>query len=609
MGQDAASERDTAQSLSPAADARSARVRAEQVKALYSQLPRSTTAMTASGVIMVAAMWPVVAHGILLAWLGAVVLNQSWRLYLWRTFKPSSPSVEELRHWAVYWTVGAGISGALWGACAVLMYVPDSPAYQAFLVTAVFAVTTGAVILISMHLPSLYAFVLPTLIPLIVRIALDPQGLSLFLAIALLTLLAVLLAFGRNLNGVFIASLYQRFENMELIEELRQQKALAEDAQKRAEAATRAKSVFLAAASHDLRQPLHAVGFFAAALSGRVSDPEVRDLINSINASVEALENLFNALLDISKLDAGAVEPSVHAFGLESMLTRLKQEFEPDAFGGGLQLRVRARPLRVYSDPVLLERILRNLIANAIRYTRRGGVLVGCRLRGRAVSIEVWDTGIGIPESELERVFEEFYQIRDERSPREQGLGLGLGLAITRRLCDLLHHRLTLRSSLGRGTMFRLELPRARSDVMEEQESSLVGHPADALRGRVVVVIEDEEPVLRGTEALLSSWECEAVGAHSTDEALEKLHARAAIDLVIADYRLEGGRTGIDSIHALREQFGAHVPAILVTGSTDPDLAIQADRGGFHLLHKPVMPAKLRSLVTFKLKTATERQL
>ena len=291
----------------------------------------------------------------------------------------------------------------------------------------------------------------------------------------------------------------------------------------------------------------------------------------------------------------------MHAFGLESMLTRLKQEFEPDAFGGGLQLRVRARPLHV------LQRSGSARAYSAQSHCQRDPLYPpqrlwsGCRLRGRAVSIEVWDTGIGIPESELERVFEEFYQIRDERSPREQGLGLGLGLAITRRLCDLLHHRLTLRSSLGRGTMFRLELPRARSDVMEEQESSLVGHPADALRGRIVVVIEDEEPVLRGTEALLSSWECEAVGAHSTDEALEKLQARDAIDLVdAADYRLEGGRTGIDSIHALREQFGAHVPAILVTGSTDPDLAIQADRGGFHLLHKQVMPAKLRSLVTLR---------
>jgi signal transduction histidine kinase len=330
----------------------------------------------------------------------------------------------------------------------------------------------------------------------------------------------MMLAFGHNLNKIFTQSLHQRFENMELIEELREQKALAEAAQNRAEAATRAKSMFLAAASHDLRQPLHAVGFFAAALSARVSDPEVRDLINSINGSVEALENLFNALLDISKLDAGVVEPNLSAFGLEAMLTRLKQEFEPDAFASSLQLRVRARPLRVYSDPVLLERILRNLISNAIRYTRRGGVVVGCRVRGRVVSVEVWDTGVGIPDSELERIFEEFYQIRDSRSPREQGLGLGLGLAITRRLSDLLHHPLTLRSRVGRGTVFRLDVPRARGDALEMLESAEPSHPADALRGRVVVIVEDEEPVLRGTEALLAAWGCEPIAASSTAEAL-----------------------------------------------------------------------------------------
>jgi signal transduction histidine kinase len=554
-------------------------------------------------------MWPVVSPIILLAWLALVILNQSWRIYLWRAFKPVSASPEELRHWAVYWTVGAGISGALWGACAVLMYVPGSHAYQAFLVAGLLAVTTGAVILIAMHLPSLYAFVLPTLLPLIVRIALDPQGLSVFLAIALSMLLAVMLAFGRHLNAMFTASLEQRFENMELIEELTQQKALAEDAQKRAEAATRAKSVFLAAASHDLRQPLHAVGFFAAALSGRVNDPELRDLINSINASVEALENLFNALLDISKLDAGVVEPSVSAFNIEAMLTRLKQEFEPEAFARGLKLRVRARSLRVYSDSVLLERIVRNLVSNAIRYTRRGGVLLACRVRAKVVAIEVWDTGVGIPEGERERIFEEFYQIRDDTSPREQRLGLGLGLAITRRLCELLRHPLTLRSRVAGGTLFRLEVPRARSDVLEAHESDVVSQPGDPLRGRTVVIIEDEEPVLRGTEALLGSWGCETVGARSTTEALEKLDQRPRVDLLIADFRLEGGHTGIESIHTLRERFGAQVPAILVTGSTDPELALQAERGGFHLLHKPVMPAKLRSLVTFKLKAQLERQL
>jgi signal transduction histidine kinase len=605
-----ASKGSTAQAFSfSAMQERLSRVRAEQVKALYSQLPRSTAAMVVGGVIMVAAMWSAISHVVLLSWLALVVVNQSWRLYLWRRFKAAQAPLSELRHWAVYWAVGAGISGALWGACAVLMYVPDSHAYQAFLAVALFAVTAVAVVLIAMHLPSLYAFVLAVLLPLIVRVALDPQGLSLFLAISLLVLLAMMLAFGHNLNKIFTQSLHQRFENMELIEELREQKALAEAAQNRAEAATRAKSVFLAAASHDLPQPLHAVGFFAAALSGRVSDPEVRDLINSINGSVEALENLFNALLDISKLDAGVVEPNLSAFGLEAMLTRLKQEFEPDAFVSGLQLRVRSRPLRVYSDPLLLERILRNLISNAIRYTRRGGVVVGCRVRGRAVSVEVWDTGVGIPEAELERVFEEFYQIRDSRSPREQGLGLGLGLAITRRLTDLLHHPLTLRSRVGRGTLFRLDVPRARGDAVETLESAELSHPADALRGRVVVIVEDEEPVLRGTEALLTSWGCEPIAATSTAEALTMARERATVDLVIADYRLAAGRTGIESIQALRGEFGAQVPAILVTGSTDPELAMQADRGGFHLLHKPVMPAKLRSLVTFKLKAALERQL
>jgi CheY-like chemotaxis protein len=334
-----------------------------------------------------------------------------------------------------------------------------------------------------------------------------------------------------------------------------------------------------------------------------VHDPEVQQVVHSVNASVDALEGLFNELLDISKIDAGVIKPALSHFALAPLLERLRMDFEPEAFERHLALRVVPTRLFVHSDPVLLERILRNLIANALRYTWQGGVVVGARRRGKAASIEVWDTGVGIEPAERERVFEEFYQVANpERSSRK---GLGLGLSIVKRLAHVLDAPLGMSSVRGRGSVFRVRVPLGRQPEAGPAAARASRSGPSDLTDRVIVVIEDEPAVLQGMEVLLKSWGATVVACSAMPELLERIAAlEGAPDLIIADYRLREGGIGTDAIEALRARFAAAIPAIIVSGSTTPAHLDEARAMDAHLLLKPVMPAKLRSLINFKLKSA-----
>jgi signal transduction histidine kinase len=373
-----------------------------------------------------------------------------------------------------------------------------------------------------------------------------------------------------------------------LNEEVRQHAKARGDA----EAANRAKSQFLASASHDLRQPLHALGLYAAVLEEKVDQPEVRELTRSINSSVDALENLFSAIMDISKLDAGVLEPNIATFAADTVLERVRAEFEQPARAKGLEFRVRLCGRAVRSDAILLQRIVNNLVANAVRYTDLGGILVCCRPRGESVSIEVWDTGIGIRREELPRVFEEFYQVGNPERDRDKGLGLGL--AIVRRLCELLDHRIEVRSRIGRGSYFAVVLP-----VDLARDVARVERPRSETRldGKVVVVIDDEPAVRDGMEILLRQWACEAISAASVAEAEAELERRnLKPDCVIADYRLREG-VGTAAIAELRRRYGKGLPAAIITGDIGAERLSEFAVAGYRHLHKPVPPAELRALL------------
>jgi signal transduction histidine kinase/CheY-like chemotaxis protein len=370
------------------------------------------------------------------------------------------------------------------------------------------------------------------------------------------------------------------------------------DARDEANAANQAKSSFLAAASHDLRQPIHALGLYLGALRQRAFDPAAAEIVQRMDGSLGALDSMFNALLDISRMDAGVVIAQPRAFDLEAMLRRLVEEFAPQAAQRGLRLSVRiaatARARIAVSDPMLMERVLRNLIGNAVKYTQAGGVLVTCRPRGnRYWRIEVWDTGPGIPESERERIFEEFYQVGNPE--RDRRSGLGLGLSIVRRLARLLNLPLAVESRPGRGTRFCVDVSATDEVVALPQAIGEGG----SLQGLVVAMIEDDPEVRDSMRTLLESWGCSVLEGSTATEVVQRLrgmNGQAYVpQAVIADLRLRGESDGIGEVRELHERLAQVMPALIVSGDSAPERVRMMQDSGLPWLSKPVPAARLRS--------------
>jgi signal transduction histidine kinase/CheY-like chemotaxis protein len=434
-------------------------------------------------------------------------------------------------------------------------------------------------------------------------------GISLSAVMLLINTFGIVAAyrFSQLRRREFAALEAERRSNEALLEEIARRESLetaltveknaAERARDAAEAASRAKSRFLAAASHDLRQPMHALSLFAATLVERLRYPEVRQIADQMQASIISLTSLFDSLLDISKLDAGTIHTRVVSFRLQEIFDNVRRDFSGRAANKGIRFRVVPSAAVVRSDPLLLERIVRNLAANAVNYTKQGGIVIGARRRGKRMRIEVWDSGPGIPIEEQQRIFEEFYQIANPE--RDRSKGLGLGLAIVKRLAELLDHPIDVRSEAGRGAVFVVTVPRG---VLRQQHPvDAASAPMDTLHGsaeRLVVLIEDERIIREATQTLLSDWGCKVIASASAADARAQLEEMGRPpDLIIADYRLAGGTTGIDAILTIQGESGAAIPAVLITGDAATDYLKQAQERGYPVLHKPVAPAKLRALI------------
>jgi signal transduction histidine kinase/CheY-like chemotaxis protein len=593
------------------ADARSGVRRdltADYIRTLHLQTPIAIAASATALVIITAMFVDAVPRSTLWGWALVVAVLIGLRGWLYARFpRGADVPLERLVAWRRQWNAVVLMSAAGWGAAVWLFYRHGSPFHAIGLILIVYCYMLGGTQLMATQPRVNLAFLSLGMLPIVARIAVDRSDpYHLELAGIMLLLFGLTLMLSIVYRRALESTIRLKVQTELLAAQLRQEKADAEAARRTAEVANRAKTQFFAAASHDLRQPLHALGLFAEALRQRSRDDESVQLVTSINQSVDALEGLFSELLDITKIDAGGVDPKPSHFRVGELFRRLKLHFEPTAFEKGLALRFRGEAYHAYADPTLVDRILRNLLSNAIRYTNDGSVLVSCRRRGERLLLQVWDTGVGIRPREQEHIFEEFYQVAsDVVLEAHQRKGLGLGLAIVKRLADLMGAPLALRSEPGRGSVFTLELPAGRAvraDAAVLAAKALVGLTLD---GRRIVVVEDEPAVRSGLDVLLKSWGAQ-VQAYDSVGACERGLLQAPPDaprpdLVIADYRLENGRTGVDAIAALRGRWGAELPAIVVTGSTMTVHETQAQQNDFHLLVKPVVPNKLRAMIAFKL--------
>lgn len=407
---------------------------------------------------------------------------------------------------------------------------------------------------------------------------------------------------------------------------LRAADAAMANARAEAERAARAKDRFFTVANHDIRQPLAALSLFVGALQARLHEHGAREILRAMEAALSTLKSLVDVHIDMARIDAGVLRPEPRNLPVNAMITRMALEFSPLAQAKGLRLHVQPCSAAVTTDRDLAERMLRNLIANAIRYTDRGGVLLGCRRRGDRLRIEVWDTGRGIGSDDLPMVFEEFWRGEPDSGERDSGDrdGFGLGLAVVERLSRLLDHPVEVRSVAGRGTVFSILLP-----IAEETEPPGIPYPAfpfpvgiddgeagpeagpeaetgaemgagaqAGARGRAtVLIVEDDHHVLQGLHLLLAQWGCHVVEASSADEALERIAEGVQPDMAIADLRLGGSASGIAAIRLASQALDRALPGLILTGDTDPRRLREARLSGYPLLHKPIGAHSLRGAV------------
>ncbi|MCW4149527.1 hybrid sensor histidine kinase/response regulator [Halomonas sp. 18H] len=373
---------------------------------------------------------------------------------------------------------------------------------------------------------------------------------------------------------------------------LRQAKQVAEDA-------NTSKTRFLAAASHDLLQPLNAARLFTSALTQEMEAADMKRTIGHIDNSLQAAEELLGTLLDISKLDAGALTPRRSHFALADIFRPLRAEFEVMAEERGLDLVVVTSGAWVDSDPQMLRRIVQNFLSNAIRYTQEGRVLLGCRRIGQQLSIEVWDTGPGIPEAKQAEIFQEFRRLDQASRHKENEKGLGLGLSIAERMCRVLDHPINVRSQEGAGTMFSIGVPVVEARAPATTEEARPRRAGNKLAGTRIVCIDNESLTLEGMKAMLTGWGCEVFTATSIGGAKSVLrHLDHDPDAILADYHLDNEVTGLMAMEALGERLDGNVPGIVITADRTEEVAETVKRAGYHLLLKPLRPAALRALLT-----------
>lgn len=581
-------------------DSLEASIYAEQVRTAFGGPPTNVPSTVLPNVVVALFMaWimrdqapPSVVWG----WLGLLLAFQltvpgGMARRFWRT----GDAVATAPRWGRLFALQATANGMIWGAAGMLFFPAESTVHLALLCAVLCGMAAGATPVTAMLLPALNGAVTAMLLPLALRILAAGGQLNLVLAGLLLIYWAFTLITGRSHNRLFRDSFRQRLQNVELIRRLTEQTDLAEAAKDEAERADLAKTRFLAAASHDLRQPLHAATLFGAALLEAREVETMRRLAAQLNASIEAIDRLLGALLDISKLDAGAVAPKLLPLPLAPLFEQLHAEMEPLAREKGLTFRARPTPAVAHTDPVLFEQALRNLLSNAIRYTDRGSIMLAARRRGGAWRVEVRDSGIGIPPGEQDNVFLEFYQTGNPERDRRKGLGLGL--AIVDRVARLLGCALDLQSAPGKGSVFALTVAAGVAPGVADAGPA-VAAPSD-LDGLRVLVIDDEAEVLDAMRAMLAQWRCDVVDADSLDQALARMRQRQWLpEVAISDLRLRGDENGVTVLDRLRGLIRNDLPCAVITGDIGAERLLRVRQSGYPVLHKPLRPARLRALLS-----------
>lgn len=529
----------------------------------------------------------------LFSWLSIVILFTGMRGYLtyfWYNIEFDAVKTQLFERLSL---VLALIAGCLWGVTVFAMDFDQYPQESVFLNIVVFGLTAGSVGLGSYWFEYFLIYNVSLILIYIAAYIIgipDPYYLlAISLSIFLVLVIQIALVFHRgNAQNIWLIR-----RNEKLADNLSDKKDQAEEF-----AASRTR--FLASASHDLRQPLQAINFFLSALEPQLSTDKSKDIFKKLENCTDGINELLNSILDISKLDAETLTFNQEPCNLSYVLDDLFQQFNNIADEKGLKLTCQSTTQHIYTDSVLLQRILSNLISNAISYTNKGEVKVTVSEKDTNLLINISDTGAGLEKADQIRIFEEFYQI--DNPERDKDKGFGLGLSIVKRLCILMDIPIELESQKGTGSCFTITLPLCEpaTDINKPKKNMPRWH----FNSKKILFIEDEISIRESLTELLSQWGCDVVSVDSEDEACDKIEAKNFIpDLIISDYRLRENKTGIQAVNKVKELLcNNELPAIIISGDTEPARLKEVALSGYELLHKPVKPAQLRMLMQRRLR-------
>ncbi len=567
-------------------------IKAESVHHLFQNSFTIYASSALIAILLSYLMYEAVPTTTLLGWLAINLSFLLVRILLSIRYFSREWSMPQCNRWTRFYVFSTFINGCIWGSTGLLFFTPGQIEYQAMLFFVLGGLGAGSFASHIHYLPAFYTFFIPLLLPIVLRMLAEGGQPHLIMSAWGVIYMTSLMLLSRNNHRVHVEAIRLRHINEALLDEVREEHRLAEQA-------NQSKSRFLAAASHDLRQPLYALGLFTQRLYSAGSAIQIHEIAGLIERSFTSLKDLLNSLLDISKLDAGVISVDKKHIALQEIFERIYSDCHPLAENKGISLHIPPTKACLYSDPQLLERILRNLVVNAIRYTDHGKVVVIVRHRSEHCELRVHDTGIGIPAHEVDNIFQEFHQINNPERDREKGLGLGL--SIVRRLIMLLGSEIRLNSVVGRGSCFSFTIPRGNRDECTTPQSA---RPR-LHRGCTVLVIDDDPLILHATASFLDSLGYQVLKAEGESEAITLLEqSRAQPELIVSDYRLRSHRNGVDAVLAIQNYLQRKVPVIIVTGDTDPDRIREASSHEFHLLHKPVSPQALESTISFALSQA-----
>jgi len=558
----------------------------EQVKALSNQTPTILAATSFTSLATTFVMWLHFPPHLPLIWLTTSLTLVVIRWFIYKSNNRTPVDIDNYQKRLNAVTFASVLFSLNAGLAVFLFHDTTTPTFSILLVCLFTAYVSASAASIGLYFPAFLAGSIPVTILFVVRYIVEPDLLYKIMTAVTITYFFVLLGIARIINKSFKAAKTLEFDNERLLEQVTIQKNLAEKA-------IVEKNHFLAAASHDLRQPLHAMGLYIDALKPRLADSFDQNILKKITQSNGALNELLHSLLDISKLDADVVKNRPQHFYLNRITHQLSAEFKSEAAQRGLilQFNVDAEQV-VYGDPVLLERVLRNLLSNALKYTETGFVKVTSQLQNDAVQIKVVDTGVGVKNQDIDRIFSEYIQL--DNPERDRRKGLGLGLAIVKRLCSLQEIPYEFESEFGQGTTVTLAVKLGEGALCALETNG----NAPTLRRLTILFVDDDEAIRDSMKMIIQSWQCLPIIASTMAEAIALVQTLDQdLDVIVSDLRLQNNETGTEVVDKIRQELNVDIPAIIVTGDTAIDRLQLASSENVTLMHKPIAALELRQQI------------